>query len=171
MLTRMRVVSSLFAAVVAVFSLGSVRAADNLVVNGDFESGGWTGTAYQENATDAQLPGWTKGKHLRAGLARAQGTFVSTKLKEVNDSVYLFLKYGLPSIEQEITVPSAGLYRLEFDHSIRPNQYGQVNTVYFGGQSVFSWVDESNVSAVRRALEPATSTTACLRPTSTAIRA
>ena len=130
----------------AALTFGQLRAAENLVVNGDFESGGWTGTAFAENVSDALLPGWTAGKHPRAGLSRAQGTFVSSALKNVNDSVYLFLKYGLSSIEQEIAIPKAGLYRLEFDHTIRPSQYSQVNTVYFAGQSVFSWVDETDVS-------------------------
>lgn len=143
--TTMKLASTIVATALAV---GEIQAADNLVVNGDFEAGGWTETGWKQDVPDELLPGWTAGKHDRAGLSHPTGVFVSKDLATVNASVYLFLKKGLTSIEQDIVVPAAGLYLLEFDHTIRPTQYGQVNTVFFGGDSIFSWVDTSDVSGV-----------------------
>ena len=98
---------------------------DNLVQNGDFEAKGFTDN-YKENCGSDYLIGWTCNK---AGIATPKGTYISTAIAAYDDSAWAFLK-NVSSISQEITLPSAGRYRLEFDFCGRAGSYlKNANTV------------------------------------------
>ena len=101
--------SALCIAVAALFAANASADGPNLVANGDFESAGYTGN-YKENCGSAYLISWDCSK---AGICTPQGTYLSTAIKNYDNSAWAFLK-SASWFSQEIAV-EAGPYRLEYD--------------------------------------------------------
>ncbi len=119
----------------SVLAVGSLRAlGDNLIVNGDFEDAGFTGS-FREYCGPEDLRGWTSDK---AGLCTPQGVYLNTVIAQYNNSAWVFLK-RVSSISQDVTVETPGDYVLSFDFCVRDHGIGGAETlVSFAGETLLT---------------------------------
>ncbi len=111
----------------------SASAAENIVSNGNFEACG-SFSGYKENVGATYLIGWTCSSG--CGISMPSGTYISSNIRNYDNSAWAFLK-NVSSFEQDVTIPEAGDYILEFDFAGRPGHLGSANTkVTFGGKLV-----------------------------------
>ena len=123
---------------IALAALSASAAGENLVVNGDFEAKGYTEN-YKENCGSSYLIDWTCSQ---AGICTPQGTYLSTAIKNYDNSAWAFLKKA-SWFSQDIAVV-AGPYRLEYDFCGRPNYIAGCDvTVTFGNIVVTNFTGDA----------------------------
>ena len=131
--TRHSSLGTLYSALcIAIAALSASADGPNLIANGDFEAAGYTGN-YIQNCGSAYLIGWDCSQ---AGICTPQGTFLSTAIKNYDNSAWAFLK-AASWFSQEIAV-EAGPYRLEYDFCGRPSHIASADVTITLGDLVIT---------------------------------
>ena len=108
----------------------------NAIVNGSFDegvvtdnSGNWSYASHG----NYRNPAWTISKTNQGGLAKANGTWVTSGLTVGRYALYLQTgpgnNYSDVSASQTFAIDEAGTYRLSFSYAGRPGKFGNVSFV------------------------------------------
>jgi len=121
-------------------------AAENLVVNGDFEAAGYTEN-FKENCGSAYLIGWTCSQ---AGICTPQGTYLRKDVAAYNNTAWAFLKKA-SSIKQDVVLAVPGTYRLAFDYCLRDNCRSSASTfITLGEKEIVNIVGDADTDSAKK---------------------